>query len=157
MILLMTLGGVKMSKFSRAKKNLILLKIFEIKEYAEKTDNTITIDNVPKWVVKFFRDCGLEDYLTRGIISWDTECDDITILGNHHFAIKNTIVEGTHINFYKIKEEINDYCKGICREEYYTLPKEHRNRFLTPIEMEYLDYRCNGGTDLDWGLAVQTR
>lgn len=146
-----------MSKFSRAKKNLIILKIFEIKEYAEKTDNTITIVDVPKWVVKFFRNSGLEDYLTKGTVSWDVPCNDITILGMHHFAIKSSLDVGTHISFYKIKEEIDDYCKGIYKEGYYTLPKEHRNRFLTPIEMKYLDYRCSGGTDLDWGLVVQTR
>lgn len=146
-----------MSKFSRAKKNLIILKIFEIKEYAEKMDYDITIVDVPKWVVKFFRNCGLEDYLTKGTVECDVQTYDITILGMHHFAIKNSLNVGTHINFYKIKEEIDDYCKGICKEDYYTLPKEHRNRFLTPIEMEYLDYRCSGGTDLDLGLVMQTR
>lgn len=146
-----------MSKFSRAKKNLIILKIFEIKEYAEKTDNTITIVDVPKWVVKFFRNCGLEDYLTEGIVSWDVQTYDITILGNHHSAIKSSPNEGTHINFYKIKEEIDDYCKGICKEDYYTLPKEH-NKLL---EEKYLDYRRwrqqNGLTCLDLGMVVQTR
>lgn len=131
-----------MSKFSRAKKNLIILKIFEIKEYAEKNDNTITIVNVPKWVVKFFRDCGLEDYLTKGTVAWDVPTNDITILGNHHFAIKNSINVGTQISFYKIKEEIDDYCKGICKEDYYTLPKESDLRELLHDEHSRQGGRC---------------
>lgn len=109
-----------MSKFNRAKRNLIILKIFELMENAEKHNYTLTIVDVPKYIVRFFRNCGLDDYLTRGRASWDVLTNDITILGSHHYKIESSLDVGQHVSFYKIKQEIDDYISGgPMLEEYY--------------------------------------
>ena len=106
-------------------------------EDANKKNYTLTIVDIPKYVYRFFMKCGLDDYLTRGVVSWDVPVNDITILGNHHFKIKTSLSIGIHINFYSIEEEINDYASGKnMKDNYYHLP---HNKSLT--DELYHDYK----------------